>query len=114
MMLGLRLSEAFTPHSDPARMAAQVISGIGFLCAGVIIQTRMHVQGLTTAAVVWMMAAVGLAIGAGWYVVGISAALLAWLGLILDPLINRLVNWRLKQMGRPTRDGSGDENATDD
>lgn len=114
MMLGLRLSWSTVPHSDPARLAAQVISGIGFLCAGVIIQTRLHVQGLTTAAVVWMMAGVGLAIGAGWYVVGISAALLAWLGLSLDPLVQRCVEWRLRLSSRRAPKAHASKDQADD
>ncbi|MCM3339380.1 MgtC/SapB family protein [Paenibacillus sp. MER TA 81-3] len=52
---------------DPARLAAQVISGIGFLGAGTIIRTGTSVKGLTTAATLWVMAAIGLAVGAGFY-----------------------------------------------
>ncbi|MCC7477575.1 MgtC/SapB family protein [bacterium] len=114
MMLGIRLHDAYGDVTDPARLAAQVISGIGFLCAGVIIQTRMHVQGLTTAAVVWMMAGVGLAIGAGWYVVGISAALLAWIGLILDPLVTRFVEWRISRRSQPPPDALETDDSSDD
>ncbi|WP_438435149.1 MgtC/SapB family protein [Gorillibacterium sp. sgz500922] len=51
---------------DPARLAAQVISGIGFLGAGTIMQKGMFVKGLTTAATLWVMAAIGLAVGAGF------------------------------------------------
>jgi putative Mg2+ transporter-C (MgtC) family protein len=94
MLLGLRLHEAYGAVTDPVRMASQVITGIGFLGAGVIIQTRMNVQGLTTAAVVWLMAVIGLAIGAGWYVPALAAVLLCWLGLRLDPLVKRLVQRR--------------------
>lgn len=52
---------------DPARLGAQVISGIGFLCAGTIIITSRQVKGLTTAAGLWAAACMGLAIGAGFY-----------------------------------------------
>ncbi|MDP8905766.1 MAG: MgtC/SapB family protein [Chloroflexota bacterium] len=59
---------------DPAsRVAAQIITGIGFLGAGTILHTRLRVRGLTTAAGLWMMAAVGMAIGSGLYLVGIGA-----------------------------------------
>ena len=61
-------------NGDPGRIAAQVISGIGFLGAGAIIQMRGSVRGLTTAAGIWMTAAIGLAIGAGMYVIGVCAA----------------------------------------
>ena len=65
--------------ADAARVAAQVVSGIGFLGAGVIFVRNNLVNGLTTAAGIWVTAGVGLALGAGMYVVGISSALLVLL-----------------------------------
>ena len=62
--------------ADAARVAAQVVSGIGFLGAGVIFVRNNLVNGLTTAAGLWATAGVGLALGSGMYVVGISSALL--------------------------------------
>lgn len=62
-------------NGDPGRIAAQVISGIGFLGAGAIIQMKGSVKGLTTAAGIWMTAAIGLAVGAGMYLVSIIAVL---------------------------------------
>lgn len=62
-------------NGDPGRIAAQVISGIGFLGAGAIIQMKGSVKGLTTAAGIWMTAAIGLAVGAGMYAVSIIAVL---------------------------------------
>lgn len=59
---------------DSARIAAQVVSGIGFLGAGVIFRNGISVQGLTTAAGLWVTAAVGLALGAGLYLLGGTAA----------------------------------------
>jgi putative Mg2+ transporter-C (MgtC) family protein len=53
---------------DPARIAAQVVTGIGFLGAGTILQARGAVVGLTTAATIWVVAAIGMLAGAGWYV----------------------------------------------
>ncbi len=53
---------------DPGRVAAQVVSGIGFLGAGTIIQIRDSVRGLTTAASLWVAAGIGLAVGSGFYV----------------------------------------------
>jgi putative Mg2+ transporter-C (MgtC) family protein len=58
---------------DPSRVAAQVVTGIGFLGAGIIIFRKNAVRGLTTAASIWAVAAVGLAAGAGLYVVAIGA-----------------------------------------
>lgn len=93
MLLGMHMASN-SSGIDATRMAAQVITGIGFLCAGVIIQTRQQVQGLTTAAVVWVMASVGLAVGAGFYLLAIAASFLTWLGLVLDPLVQKAVAWR--------------------
>lgn len=69
--------------SDPARLAAQVVSGIGFLGAGVIFKNGNTVRGLTTAAVLWFSAVVGLTVGAGMYVMGILAALVNLLLLVV-------------------------------
>ena len=63
-------------NGDPSRIAAQVVSGIGFLGAGAIIQMKGSVRGLTTAAGIWMIAAIGMAVGVGLYVVSVIATLL--------------------------------------
>lgn len=68
-------------NGDPGRIAAQVISGIGFLGAGAIIQMKGSVKGLTTAAGIWMTAAIGLAIGSGMYLISIMAALMVLFAL---------------------------------
>ena len=59
----------FGAPADPARVAAGIVAGIGFLGAGAIMRTREHVAGLTTAATIWIVAAIGLAAGAGLYLV---------------------------------------------
>jgi putative Mg2+ transporter-C (MgtC) family protein len=67
-------SQAMDPNS-PARIAAQVVSGIGFLGAGMIIKGEgQAVRNLTTAAAVWFAAAIGIAIGVGWYVIAVMAS----------------------------------------
>lgn len=63
-------------NGDPGRIAAQVISGIGFLGAGAIIQMKGSVRGLTTAAGIWMVAIIGMAVGVGMYWLGILASAL--------------------------------------
>jgi len=63
-------------NKDPARLAAQVVSGIGFLGAGMIIINRNKVRGLTTAASLWTTACIGLAVGAGFYVPAIFTTFL--------------------------------------
>ena len=54
-------------RADPTRIAAQIVTGIGFLGAGAIIREGLSVRGLTTAATLWVVAAIGMACGAGWY-----------------------------------------------
>ena len=61
---------------DPARIAAQIVSGVGFLGAGTIMQSQGVVTGLTSAATIWVVAAIGMTVGAGLYVEGIGAGLL--------------------------------------
>ncbi|BEU86816.1 MgtC/SapB family protein [Selenomonas sp. TAMA-11512] len=68
-------------NADPARLAAQVVSGIGFLGAGAIMKEGLSVVGLTTAACLWVVAGVGLATGAGYYLGAFSATLFAFLTL---------------------------------
>lgn len=71
-----------TVNADPGRIAAQVVSGIGFLGAGTIMREGATVRGLTTAAGLWVVACVGLAIGAGLYLAGIITAALVLFVLI--------------------------------
>lgn len=66
---------------DPSRIAAQVVSGIGFIGAGTIILQKQIVRGLTAAAGIWATSGIGLAVGAGMYAIGIAATLLVLLGL---------------------------------
>ncbi len=76
-------------NGDPGRIAAQVISGIGFLGAGAIIQMKGSVRGLTTAAGMWMTASIGLAVGAGMYWVAVIASVLIILVLTLLELCEK-------------------------
>ena len=69
-------------QGDPGRIAGQAITGIGFLGAGVIIRYKDTIRGLTTAACVWLVCSVGLAVGAGFYAVGVAVTLLTLLALI--------------------------------
>jgi putative Mg2+ transporter-C (MgtC) family protein len=66
---------------DPARIAAQVVSGVGFLGAGTIMQGQGVVTGLTSAATIWVVAAIGLTVGGGFYVEALGAGLLVTLVL---------------------------------
>jgi len=73
---------AYGPGDPASRIVAQIITGIGFLGAGTIIHLRGQIVGLTTAAGLWISAAVGIAIGSGLYLIGIGGALLVLLLLV--------------------------------
>lgn len=81
---------AFSGRFDAARVAAQVVSGIGFIGAGVIIFQKNVVRGITTAAGLWVAAAIGLACGAAMYPVAIAATLMTVLVLETMHFINNL------------------------
>ncbi len=76
--------------ADPGRIAAQIVTGIGFLGAGVIIKEGVNVRGLTTAACLWVAAAIGMAAGSGNYVIGIFTTVMALIGLIFFKFLERL------------------------
>jgi len=79
------------PYGDTGRIAAQIVSGIGFLGAGAILHGQGVVVGLTTAATVWVVAAIGAAVGAGAYIDACGATAVIMLVLIgLKPLESRL------------------------
>ncbi len=75
---------------DPSRIAAQVVSGVGFLGAGTILRSRVSVRGLTTAASLWTVAGIGLALGCGFYKGAFIAAILAFFSLFFLTHIERL------------------------
>jgi putative Mg2+ transporter-C (MgtC) family protein len=82
---------------DPTRIAAQIVTGIGFLGAGAIIVRGISVRGLTTAATLWVVAAIGMAAGTGYYAIGVGAAVLVLVSL--GPL--KLISTRLVARVRP-------------
>ena len=78
-------------NADPGRLAAQVITGVGFLGAGTILREGFHVKGLTTAAGLWTVACLGIAAGYGYYSIALAGTLLAFITLtILEYLQDRL------------------------
>ena len=74
--------EEFPRNRDSSRIAAQVVSGIGFLGAGTIMHEGVTVRGLTTAASLWMISAIGLAAGAGMYVLSIGSTAVMMVTLV--------------------------------
>ncbi len=87
------VSQAIDPNS-PARIAAQVVSGVGFLGAGMIIKSEANtIKNLTTAAAVWFAAAIGMVIGFGWYLVAAMATVYA----VVVPRIPHVKTWLKSQ-----------------
>jgi putative Mg2+ transporter-C (MgtC) family protein len=87
-------------RADPTRIAAQIVTGIGFLGAGAIIRQGLSVRGLTTAATLWVVAAIGLASGAGYY----SAALITTVLVLLSLWPLRILAYRIFLRYRPERE----------
>ena len=84
-------------RADPTRIAAQIVTGIGFLGAGAIIRQGLSVRGLTTAASLWVVAAIGIATGAGYY----SAALITTVVVLVSLWPLRIIAFRLFERVRP-------------
>ncbi len=91
---------------DTARIAAQIVTGVGFLGAGAVIQTKRAVYGLTTAATIWMVAAVGMACGTELYSLGIVTTVMTTLVLVLlSPLSSRLAEIAEERHARQKANG---------
>lgn len=75
MIISINLYEIYGEIVDPSRIAAQVVTGIGFIGAGTIIRARGAIHGLTTAATIWAISGIGLAVGNGYYAVAFIATL---------------------------------------
>ena len=104
------------PGIDPTRIAAQIVSGIGFIGAGTILQYRGHIRGLTTAASLWSVAAVGMAAGAGLFVIaGVGTALI----IIILTVLDRIEDLARRRLGLPPEgyrlpgEGPGDGKSED-
>jgi len=94
------------PMVDPTRIAAQIVSGIGFIGAGTILQHRGSIRGLTTAASLWSVAAIGTAAGAGLHVMAVVGTVLI---LVVLALLDRVEAFVTRRLGlRPDRALQGD------
>lgn len=85
--------------ADPSRVAAQIVSGIGFLGAGTVFRSGSEIRGLTTAATVWLVAALGMLVGAGLVWIGIFTTAAAWAVLHVLP---RPTGSRRLRVGEPS------------
>ncbi len=90
MDLSINLTGADGRVGDPARVAAQVVTGIGFIGAGTIMQSKGTIVGLTSAATIWAVAAIGLTLGAGFYIEGLGA------GLVVILVLSALGSWEYR------------------
>lgn len=79
--------EGFAPGGDPSRIASEVVTGVGFLGAGAILRQRGNVLGLTTAATLWVTAAIGMAVGTGMIMLSVETAALVFLILRFGPSV---------------------------
>ncbi len=92
MLVSIYIPQTFKnfQNGDPGRIAAQVVSGIGFLGAGAIFRLGINVRGLTTAATIWVVAAIGLAVGAGVYVGALMGTFfILFVLIVLDKIENK-------------------------
>jgi putative Mg2+ transporter-C (MgtC) family protein len=94
-ILSFKIAET-TEMADPGRLAAQIVTGIGFLGAGAIIQARLAVHGLTTAATIWTVAAIGIAVGSGLYLTSFLITILVVIILTLFKNISELIEKQRK------------------
>jgi putative Mg2+ transporter-C (MgtC) family protein len=91
MFTALGLLPDFGTRVDPTRIAAQIVTGVGFLGAGSILRQGEVVRGLTTAASIWVTASIGMAVGFGYYWVAVfTTALVVVVLLVLKPVEERL------------------------
>jgi putative Mg2+ transporter-C (MgtC) family protein len=97
------------PGSDQTRIAAQIVTGIGFLGGGVILHHGGMVKGLTTAASLWTVAAIGMAAGAALYVVAVGGTVLAIVALELFERLEKAVEQRGRSRNRKARDNGPTE-----
>ncbi|MBI1975927.1 MAG: MgtC/SapB family protein [Candidatus Omnitrophica bacterium] len=96
MVVSILMAKQF-PGTDPGRISAQVVSGIGFLGAGSILRSATSVRGLTTAASIWAVAGIGLGAGAGFYSSAAIASLLIVLTLWLLRFIEKMLNLKERE-----------------
>jgi putative Mg2+ transporter-C (MgtC) family protein len=86
---------------DPSRVASQIVTGIGFLGAGAILRTNAGIQGLTTAAAIWVNAAIGVTVGGGQYHLAFIATGVTLVVLMVLPPLERMVERRTKKTATP-------------
>ena len=87
-ILSIRISD----RGDPARIAAQIVTGVGFIGAGVIMLGAGRIHGITTAATIWLIAALGMAVGMGQYILAWASTLSVMMVLLVFPRIEHVID----------------------
>ena len=109
MIISIEVARTAAGIADPGRIAAQVVTGVGFLCAGTIMRSRFTISGLTTAATIWVLAALGVAIGAGYTLLAITGAAIISLTLVAVRFVESGIHHfhanHIIQLVRDTREG---------
>jgi len=89
MLVSIHMNDLSPGKSDPARISAQVVAGIGFLGAGAIMRSGLSVRGLTTAACLWTVAAIGLAVGCGYWRAAVVTTVLTLITTVVFQKVER-------------------------
>jgi putative Mg2+ transporter-C (MgtC) family protein len=89
MLVSMHMADLSPSKSDPGRIAAQVVAGVGFLGAGAIMRSGLSVRGLTTAACLWTVAAIGLAIGSGFWRAAVVTTFLTLVATVVFQKVER-------------------------
>ena len=105
-IVGIRMAGS---QHDPGRIAAQIVTGIGFLGAGAIMKMGTSVRGLTTAACIWTAAGIGMAMGSGWYIGAVAATIVAFITIYVFNIVERSVigGKHLRTFTVKTKNGGG-------
>lgn len=105
MFTALGLLPTFGKNVDPTRIAAQIVTGVGFLGAGAILRQGDNVHGLTTAASIWVAASLGMAVGFGYYLIAVFTTFLVIVMLVaIRPIEMRFFRRNRRHDDPPTND----------
>jgi len=109
LFTALALEPTFGSRVDPTRIAAQIVTGVGFLGGGSILRQREYVRGLTTAASIWVVASLGMAVGFGYFTIAIFTAAVVLVTLVaIRPIESRFFKGRRnRRLSDPHSDEPG-------
>lgn len=96
-------TDSLIRNTDPARIAAQVVTGVGFIGGGIIFKEKDHIAGITTAASIWLTAGLGVAVGSGLYILTLVSALLGLASLEFDRFLVKVESSKHKDKDKDRR-----------